>query len=290
MKRTEAAAEVALHELHKYVELFQREKGLGPADIRVIIVAVQWRGLLVAFSQAAREWSMNLRGYRLVLDADGVTPVAAERVQPLAEATVRELTPIQVLAQTRTGNLDAVWNWAVRELAAAGAHHVVGFEVVHPVYEPGVYLVLGRMPPLVIEPDEHSPTDEDDWEAEDIDVSDAPAGYEAEYRAQGWLCRSFNSFVLELGYPDALAQLVTDPKWTVRAVRRAGVYVDETLYPDQELLFDAQCGGLSDVKYTGTARADHPARWQRCLQRVGLAGRRGVPSAARAAVRRVRSH
>ncbi|MFI6760792.1 endonuclease NucS domain-containing protein [Micromonospora sp. NPDC050417] len=276
LKRTEAAAEVALHELHKYVELFRREKGIGPADVRVVLAAVEWRGLHAAFSQAAREWSMDLRGYRLTLKDDGVTPIAADRVQPLAEATVRELTPIQLLVQTRTGNLDAIWRWALRELQAAGVRHMVGFEVAHPTYDPGIYLVLGRMSPLVSDmasgnEDGCGTVDNGEWEEEVFDVSDAPPGYEAEHRAQGWLCRSFNSFQIELGHPHVLAQLAADPDWTIRAVRRTGVYTDEVLYPDDEVLFDAQCGGLSDVKYSGSARVDHPARWQRLLDRLNRA-------------------
>jgi hypothetical protein len=56
------AAQTALHELAKYVELLQREKGIGPPDVRAMIAAVQWRELLVPFSKAARAAGGGLTG------------------------------------------------------------------------------------------------------------------------------------------------------------------------------------------------------------------------------------
>ncbi|GAA3381578.1 endonuclease NucS domain-containing protein [Cryptosporangium minutisporangium] len=269
LKRTEDAAEKALHELHKYVELFRRERGIGPADLRVAVVAVEWRTLRLAFSQAAREWSADFRGYQLTLDEDGVTPIAAERVEPLSEATIRSLTPIQLLIQPRDGDLDAAWKWAVDGLAAVGAHDVVGFDFRHQTYDAGVYIVVGRMPqyssPIVVIVDEHG-------ERELDEDSDAPAGYKTEYRALTALLRRPNRSTIEWTHPDALNQLLSDSTgWTLGAVRRAGVYSDAVLFSDRDLILDSASGGLSDVKYTGAARADHARRWTRFLDRAEFA-------------------
>jgi len=280
LKRTDAAARTAMHELHKYVELFQREKGLGQADLRVIVVSVEWRELLPAFSQAAREWSADLRGYRLVLEDDGITPGAVERVQPLSEATVRSLTPVQLLVQSRTGDLDAIWRWMVKNLRAAGANDAVGFDVTHPVFDDGIYLVIGRMRSFATTRSSQAADSAGLFDNELSDgpdfgagLSDAPPGYEPEYEALVQLCQSLkpNTFSLESGHPHVLAQLVSDPEWSIGAARRWGVYRDELLFPDPELILDASTGGLSDVKFTGTARADHAARWARCLERIDFA-------------------
>ncbi|CUU56306.1 Protein of unknown function DUF91 [Parafrankia irregularis] len=277
LKRTDSAARTALHELHKYVELFRRERGLGDADLRVVVVAVEWHELHLAFSQAAREWDADLRGYRLVLEGDGVTPVAVEQIKPLSETTVRSLTPVQLLVQSRTGDLDAVWRWMVENLRVFGAHSFVGFDVAHPVYDNGIYLVLGRMNSVLTGRtnrvvggggifDGEFPYDE-----AVVGASDAPPGYEIEYEALVRLCSSPVPFVLESGHPHALSQLVSDPDWSVGAPRRAGVYEDELLFPKEDLVLESTAGGLSDVKFTGVACADHAARWTRCLERIDFA-------------------
>jgi hypothetical protein len=268
LKRTEAAAERALHELAKYAELLQQERGLGAEDVRVMIAAVEWRGLHTAFSQMAREWSIDLRGYRIVLDNDGRTPVAMQRMEPLPAGVVIALSSNQLLVQPRDGDLEAVWRWAARHLDDAGARNFIGFDLGHETYPDGLYLVIGGLGHTKLR-DPHALTAA--ARRHGVDMSDAPAGHEAEYYAMARLCQAPNRFSIEAAGPHALASILGDPAWTVRGTRRAGVYTAEDLYPQADLLTNACTGGLSDIKYTAAANVEHTHRWRRHVSRAELA-------------------
>ncbi|MGW0504376.1 endonuclease NucS domain-containing protein [Micromonospora sp. NPDC003241] len=268
LKRSDSTAREALHELAKYVELFQRAKGLGLADVRTVIVSTTWRELLAPFSQAAREWSVSLRGYRLALDSDGVTPTAAQELRPLEEALLVAPTPVQVLIQTRSGDVDAAWRWAAGRLAAVGVEHLVGFDLRHRTYDPGVYLVLGRMNPESPQAAELSRLAKEHG----YDLSDAREGYELEHAALYHLCQEYAGFMLEDVAPHSLATIRQNPAWHITAVRRTGAFTDELVFTDEDLVGDSSTtGGLSDAHFHGTARTGHHQRWDRLISRVQLA-------------------
>lgn len=68
----------------KYTELLSREQGIPAAEIRAIIASTTWHELLIPASNFERDWSHNLRGYRLLVDEDARL-VGAERASFLAE-------------------------------------------------------------------------------------------------------------------------------------------------------------------------------------------------------------
>ncbi|MBQ0994886.1 hypothetical protein KBX08_33070, partial [Micromonospora sp. H61] len=227
-----------------------------------------WRELLAPFSQAAREWSVSLRGYRLALDSDGVTPTAAQELRPLEEALLVAPTPIQVLIQTRNGDVDAAWRWAAGRLAAVGVEHLVGFDVRHRTYDPGVYLVLGRMNPERPQAAALSRLAEEHG----YDLSDAREGYELEYTALYHLCQEYAGFTLEDVAPHSLATIQQDPAWQITAVRRTGAFTDELVFTNEDLIGDSSTtGGLSDAHFHGAARTSHHQRWDRFISRIQLA-------------------
>lgn len=268
LKRSDSTAREALHELAKYVELFQREKGLGPADVRTVIVSTAWRELRAPFSQAAREWSVNLRGYLLALDSDGVTPTAVQEISPLDEGLLIAPTPVHLLVQTRDGDLDAAWRWAADRLAAVGVEHLVGFDLHHQTRDRGIYLVLGQMNPenaLAVGLSRLA-------QVHEYDLSDALEGYELEYTALYHLCQEYAGFTLEHVTPHSLASVRQDSAWQLTAVRRTGVFTDELLWPDENLIgASSTTGGLSDVRFHGAARTGHVQRWDRLVSRAQFA-------------------
>ncbi len=245
----------------------QREKGIGGADVRVLIVSTEWRELLAPFSQAVREWSANLRGYQLMLERDGVTPVGVREVRPLDEASLVDATPIQLLIQPNDGDLEGAWRGIRARMARVGVTNLIGFDIRHPVYDPGIYLVLGRIPR------------EGDAVARlmrvandrKFDTSGAPEGYEIEYVALHYLCSGLTGLRLEHAGPHSLAGIVQDTRWEVAGVRRGGVFEEALLFPANELIASASFGGISDVAFIGSAKSDHRQRWNRFTVRVRLA-------------------
>lgn len=238
LKRTDSAARTALHELAKYVELLQREKGIGPADVRAMIVAVQWRELLVPFSRVARTAQGGLVGYQLILDADMVTPVAAQRIAPLEEAAEPMLSEHQLFIQSKSRSLDDAWTWATSRFGSLGIADLVGFEFSHTTYAPGLYLALATRRP-----------------------GDATAAMERWGTAP-------HGFTVEDVNPHSLISLQSDNSWTLTDIHRHGVYTDATLFRDEDLAAEAAGGGLSDIIYIGKANSSYTPRWSRFRSRV----------------------
>ena len=96
LKKTDQSARQALHEVHKYVALLKRERGLSTAQLRCMVVSVEWGELLLPFSEFVRSTPWVVDGYRLILDDQGV-PTGSEKVSPVEEpnpsASVVYMTP-----------------------------------------------------------------------------------------------------------------------------------------------------------------------------------------------------
>ena len=92
VKRSDAAARTALHELHKYAALFRISHGVSLTKIRCILVSTEWHELLVPFSDYTRSAEYHVEGYRIILNIDNtisrLVPVAI-----LPEAPVLHLCP-----------------------------------------------------------------------------------------------------------------------------------------------------------------------------------------------------
>lgn len=92
LKRTDAAAREAIHEVLKYVESTKAHFAVDEADIRVFIVSVEWHELLVPFSAFVAESPFSLTGIRLEVNSDGI-PASAVAVEPLRITGGRLFTP-----------------------------------------------------------------------------------------------------------------------------------------------------------------------------------------------------
>jgi hypothetical protein len=68
VKKTNAAAREAAHEVFKYVEAVQRHFGARNDEIRAIVVSVEWGEMLVPFSRLRLETTIAIDGVRLELD------------------------------------------------------------------------------------------------------------------------------------------------------------------------------------------------------------------------------
>lgn len=82
LKKSNSAAREALHEVLKYLEGIKGQKSLRDDEIRVIIVSTVWEELLIPFSSFCQKSSVNVEGYHLLLDENGV-PFSATSVTPI---------------------------------------------------------------------------------------------------------------------------------------------------------------------------------------------------------------
>jgi len=79
IKRSDAAARQAIHELNKYVALLKQNSLVKDAEVRLIVASTDWHELLVPFFEFVRATPYACEGRRIVVGDDGL-PVATERV------------------------------------------------------------------------------------------------------------------------------------------------------------------------------------------------------------------
>src|SRR5437016_5205679 len=71
LKRSNQAAREAVHEIFKYVTLFQQQNGLPDHKIRCLIVSTEWDELRIPFSAVAALAHFQLSGYLIETDESG---------------------------------------------------------------------------------------------------------------------------------------------------------------------------------------------------------------------------
>ncbi len=91
LKRSDAAARQAIHEVLKYAEAVKTHLGVRNDEIRIIIVSTIWTELLIPFSRFISESALDISG----LNLDNTQPQAltAEAVTPLKMNNGRALSP-----------------------------------------------------------------------------------------------------------------------------------------------------------------------------------------------------
>jgi hypothetical protein len=65
LKRSDATAREALHEIHKYVEGVKQHFGVRDDEIRVFVASTEWRELLIPFSRLVADTKLAITGFQL---------------------------------------------------------------------------------------------------------------------------------------------------------------------------------------------------------------------------------
>lgn len=280
VKRAKRPSREALSEVAKYVELLSREKHVTADRIRVIIASPDWTELLAPVSFAARQWSADVRGYRLVIDAEG-TVAHADRVELLEPPAERFVTPIHVIYFFATPEGRDHW-WSKMKTTAAeiGAPDLLAaiFDRVgnrdHVVARYGLYLGIGKADPAVIAEQIAGPYDGPEPFAEE---------YPAEYQALCHITRNVNSGTtlrsvadIESAVPGDLYKVDNDPDWKITGYVGAGVFAETGTYEDEDLrrFLSGDELGQSQLTFEGSANPRVKSRWASfCEQvRASLAG------------------
>lgn len=260
LKRADGTARQALHEVTKYTELLRQEMGLRQDRIRAMIVSTTWKELLVPVSNMARDWSHDLRGYRLILGPDGEL-TCAERVALLPTPTAPRVTPVHfIYFFDSSQNRDRGWQQVVNRAAEVGAHDVLAadFQRVREldlVRAPfGLYFALGHIDPADAPPHIKAAADDPDEEAR---------AYRLEYEALCHITRHVFGAGYDSAAPGMLRQLAEDPCWTIEGYRTAGAFGKRSSLDGRDLLRDLNGDdeGIGRILYTGSARTTDRGRW-----------------------------
>lgn len=92
VKKSDAVARTAIHEVHKYVEGVKSHFKARDHEIRVIVASTHWGELIVPFSRFVSDSSMNIIGLKLDVDT-GRQEVNAFPVQMLEISSGRLIAP-----------------------------------------------------------------------------------------------------------------------------------------------------------------------------------------------------
>jgi len=93
LKRSNAAAREAIHEVYKYVEAVKAHLGARNDEIRAIIVSTEWKELLIPFSRFVHDTSISVSGFRLIVDEAAGSLTGSKLIEPLAITSGRVLSP-----------------------------------------------------------------------------------------------------------------------------------------------------------------------------------------------------
>ena len=264
LKRSNKTSREALHEVMKYTELLQREKGIDRAEIRAVIVSTHWEELRVPFSHLKHGWAMELRGYLLTLDEDNITPLTVAEVTPLTELPDRGVTPVHLVIYKRaTTGIDAIWRESIASLKDVGADDVLGVALEHPRHGMFLYLVIGRMVPT----DPRTMLlDELTEEIPDNSI-EAPEGCTLEYRALCYMTDRYDyaDVEIEIGSPEKFKGLKVNANCVVERILRGGVFAQQKdIYPDELLLGQiVDRMGHSQIRFAGSSRPANRRHWLR---------------------------
>ena len=86
LKRSDASAREALHELFKYSSLYREKEGLPFGSVRTILVSTEWSELRVPFAEYLRVSETQCEGFELNVDSNGDV-VSAEKHTPVELAS-----------------------------------------------------------------------------------------------------------------------------------------------------------------------------------------------------------
>ena len=268
IKRSRSAARSAIHEVLKYAELLQRERGIRADRVRAIIVATDWSDLRTSASSTERDWSHDLRCYQLVLGPDGL-PVAAEPVSLLPKPTTPRVSPIHHIyffdsaAARSTGwkqIVTAAGEVKATELLAATFRRTKDPERV--VADFGLYFAIGEVT--------SSQTDRSD--------------FDEEYSALCHITSRVFGRTSESAGPGTFRKIAEDDCWTIEDTLTTGRFVDRQMDPVTELdprtlarELNGDDDGLGSILFTGSARTKDRGRWPALLREYALSLRSNKP-------------
>jgi hypothetical protein len=93
IKKINKTAREAIHELLKYISLFQTTYGLSSDKCRCILLSTEWHELIVPFSTFSRSVSYHVDGYQLILDGKGI-PIKKKRMELISEGEEKFIFPL----------------------------------------------------------------------------------------------------------------------------------------------------------------------------------------------------
>jgi hypothetical protein len=263
LKRSDAAARQAMHELFKYVGLLARTHGLGKHQVRCILLSTTWHELLTPFSELVDSSPFDVVGLKLHIGENGL-PSHVERVAALPPAPGVSACPrhLALLYQDETSRgLDVPR--VHQSLKRIGVEDYILLLEDHDgsdatvMFPFSIYVILAEFSaPL------RASIQQGDWfDGEPHE----PFGHELAALSQ--LMETTTQISVENASPDKFK--VSHPTWPISKIERSGVYKSSALW-DQDTL--TAVAGAQGERYTTEFTVQVTPRnsyaWNRAIENI----------------------
>jgi hypothetical protein len=269
IKRSDATARQAIHELHKYVELLQKHQGLSNGEVRCILVSTDWHELTPAFTAFQRSAPYPVDGYEVIMVKE--KPERLRKVEQLPSPV--PLQPFRLhgafLFETEKKKLafKPKLKKALVDLGISSAV-ILGMSTQpdrdHVVYPHCVYLMICDL------------TDEarrQGMRKAKKEASGTPAEDDIAFLFEdSVMCEVVKRTAktrdtFECSYPEKFA--AEFPFWSIDTIERTGRLTDDGMTTDDDLMQHLLGHtGTGQIAYNGIASPAFPAAWESAKART----------------------
>ncbi|WP_421567340.1 endonuclease NucS domain-containing protein [Stenotrophomonas sp. PD6] len=272
LKRSDASAREAIHEIHKYAEGVKAHFGARDDEIRIFIVSTEWRELLVPYSRFVADTSLDVTGLLLEV-GDGARTLTTSPVEALPISHGRFIAPwhevgFYATRESFERGLDSIHEWCARKgisdyvvvemltpegyssthqaqvhaaIQQAMGSHTLGPDraVAMPTYEYIAYFAMQALSEAhyvrLIESEGEDPV-----EAEELleEIRDADAEEKLRVLHEHAIAAGSppERDYFEIGYAAKFARLIEQDGCTVRSLHRGGRFLRNAALADASIL------------------------------------------------------
>ncbi len=237
IKRSDATARQAIHEIFKYTALLRSNHGLAEDAVRCVVLSTDWHELRVPFSEFTASVPYHVDGYRIKVDEAG-TLTSLEAVDPIAEQVSLELCPsglvyLYTTAEGRAAHREE----RVRAAAEVGITDYLLIEADYSGLDPHViYPFADWFATAMVEPSRRLEVIERlGLESEEFDIEENPVYLEETLIGEvGSHTSCPGGMDVESTGPDKFRS--TEADWPPKEIRRYGEQMSSELRTDEDLL------------------------------------------------------
>ena len=260
IKRSEQASRQALHELHKYVALFQAQTGTNAANIRCIIVSTVWHELLVPFSEYCFSSTHSVEGIEITVNEEGVI-TNAQKIVPVRNENAWKICPRHKIYFFSDENSvrDAVVEYK-SGLKSLGLHDYCILELKYTgknkyITPYAIYIAIT----VLDDSDKKIFTRKFEIDLDYVDMNESPYYVEENVLAQDYRFISHNG--VEIGYPEKFLMMLKE--WSIVEIHRYGKILSSALAVNNADLVALLTGieGGNILYYHSFSTTRHKRHW-----------------------------
>ena len=262
IKRSNQASRQALHELHKYVALYQTNMGISVSEIRCIVVSTTWHELLVPFSEYFRSSTHSIVGFEIKTNEDGVI-LNSKKIDPLKVTEEIKLCPEHIVYLfVNKGPISAAVAQCIQGLSNLKVDDYCILEISYKgtntnvIYPYGLYVVISAF-------NESQKIEQ----ASNLEIDSCEFNPdESPFYIEETLLGRLNELVklndsCEIGYPEKFTDIREN--WSITKIHRSGkLKKNEKIIHDNELLQQiAGFKGQNAFYYQGFSTPRYKEHW-----------------------------